>query len=79
MAGAAAGLQATCHLDADKYYADPKHKEKSSKDFEAAGFGPHAIEGEAFILSLPSLATLESMIASKEKRLRNISTDLEAR
>lgn len=79
MADAAAGVQAMCHLDADKYYADPKQKEKSSKDFESAGFGPHAVEGEAFILSLPSLATLESMIASKEKRLRNISIDLEAR
>ncbi|MGY4258899.1 hypothetical protein ACVI1L_005967 [Bradyrhizobium sp. USDA 4516] len=79
VADAAAGVRAKCHLDADKYYADPKHKEKSSKDFESAGFGPHAVEGEAFILSLPSLATLEKMIASKEKRLQNIAKELEAR
>ena len=64
-AEAAAGLKVACHLDAKKYYTDTNFQEKSARNFQAAGFGPDAVEAETFLRCLPSLAVIEKMGGAK--------------
>lgn len=47
----------------------PELPDKSLKKFEALGFGPDAIEVQAFMLGLGVVAQLDMMIAKAEKRL----------
>ena len=73
------GSEAIASTYADKYYTDTAYKKKSDQKFAAAGYGSDAVDGEAFLRSLPSLASIERLIASAEKRLFNFIKELEAR
>jgi hypothetical protein len=73
------GSEAIASTGADKYYTDTAYKKKSDQKFAAAGYAPDAVDGEAFLRSLPSLASIERLIASAEKRLFNFIKAHEAR
>jgi hypothetical protein len=69
----------TGSLSAQQYFADPEFKAKSEKEFEAAGFGPNASEGEAYILALPSLNAIHRQKANNWRALFRILKELELR
>jgi hypothetical protein len=79
MEGAATGLRIAGNLSANEWFADPVSQRKHARRFEAAGFAPNAVEGEAFMRSLTSLATIETLIVSAQKRLSTFIRDLERR
>jgi hypothetical protein len=66
-------------LSAQQYFADPAFRAKSDKEFEAAGFGPNASEGEAYILALPSLNAIHRQKANNWRALFRILKELELR
>jgi hypothetical protein len=79
MEGAAAGLRASASVSADAWFSDPAFRARAAKSFEAAGFAPDAVEAEAFQRSLPTLETIDRLIASAQKRLMSFLKDLERR
>jgi hypothetical protein len=62
--------------NAAKCFIDSEYRENTRYDFELAGFAP---EGQAFLLSLPALATIERLLASSEKRYAVTMKELEKR
>jgi hypothetical protein len=62
----------------ERYFADPEYRKAFAAKLEAAGYGADAVEAEAFRRSLPSIAQIERLIASSEKRLLNILKRLDA-
>ncbi len=72
-------IHAEAALNATKYFADPAFKAKSDKAFEAAGYAPEALEGEAYFRALPSLVLIHRQKASDRKALFGILKDLELR
>jgi hypothetical protein len=58
-----------CCLDSD-------YREKAYVDFEDRGYIP---DGQAYLLSLPALATIERLLASAEKRYAATMKELEKR
>ena len=79
MKNAEVGLRAAAQVSAKKYFSDAAFKANADQTFEAAGYAPDAIEGEAFLRALPSLAVIERQIASAQKRLFAMLKDLEVR
>jgi hypothetical protein len=61
-----------------KYFTDPEYRTKFAAKLEQAGFGPNAVENQAFLRALPSLAALDRLIKSAEKRLAECFRKLEA-
>jgi hypothetical protein len=66
-------------LSADKYFFDPKFRKLADQEFEAAGYAPDAIEGEAYLRALPSLTILHRQKAADRKALIGILKELESR
>ena len=79
MEGAASGLRIAGNQSANGWFADPASRAQSAKNFEAAGFAPNAVEADAFMRALPSLATIERLMESAQKRLMAFLKDLEKR
>jgi hypothetical protein len=79
MEGAASGLRAAASRSADGWFRDPADRARAAKRFEAAGYASDAVEAEAFQRSLPTLATIDNLIASAQKRLMSFLKDLESR
>jgi hypothetical protein len=65
--------------NAGMWFANPEFRASAAKGFEAAGYSPNAIEVEAFQRSLPSLSTLDRLIASAQKRVLTLMKELEKR
>jgi hypothetical protein len=61
-----------------KYFTDPDYRTKFAAKLERAGFAPNAVESQAFLRALPSLATLDRLIKSAEKRLAECFKKLDA-
>jgi hypothetical protein len=79
MAGAESGLRAMASVNADQWFVDEAYRQRAAKRFEAAGYASNAVEAEAFQRSLPTLATVDRLIASAQKRLAGFLKDLENR
>jgi hypothetical protein len=79
MAGAESGLRAMASVNADQWFGDAAYRARAAKLFEAAGYASNAVEAEAFQRSLPTLATIDRLIASAQKRLTSFLKDLERR
>jgi hypothetical protein len=62
--------------NAVKCFIDSEYREEAYCDLELAGFVP---DGQAFLLSLPALATIERLLASAEKRYAATMKELEKR
>lgn len=60
------------------YFTDPEYRKSFAETLKRNGYGPHSVEGDAFLRSLPSLATIDRLIASTEKRLATCKTKLDA-
>ena len=75
-----AALRARVSRDAGKNakrcFADPEYREEAYVEFESMGFIP---DGQAFLLSLPALATIERLGTSAEKRYAASIKELEKR
>jgi hypothetical protein len=76
-AGAAIDIEATS--SATKYFTDPAFKATADKAFEAAGYAPGALEGEAYLRVLPSLAMIHRQKTANRKALFSILKELEKR
>jgi hypothetical protein len=72
-------LKISAGLTADKYFADPVFRARSDEEFEAAGYAPDALEGEAYLRALPSLAVFHRQKAADRKALFGILKELESR
>ena len=59
-----------------KCFLDSGYREEAYNDFETCGYVP---DGQAFLLSLPALATIERLLASAEKRYAVTMKELEKR
>ena len=62
--------------NAMKCFTDSDYREEAYYDFEQCGYAP---DGQAFLLSLPALATIERLLASSEKRYAAAMKELEKR
>jgi hypothetical protein len=62
--------------NARKCFTDSDYREDAYLDFETRGYIP---DGQAFLLSLPALATIERLLASTEKRYAATMKELEKR
>ena len=62
--------------NAKRCFADPEYCEEAYVEFESMGYIP---DGQAFLLSLPALATIERLGASAEKRYAAAIKELEKR
>src|SRR5258706_3979715 len=62
--------------NARRCLTDPEFREEAYIDFESMGYIP---DGQAFLLSLPALATIERLGASAEKRYAAAIKELEKR
>jgi len=62
--------------NAKRCFTDSEYREEAYVDFESMGFIP---DGQAFLLSLPALATIERLGASAEKRYAASIKELEKR
>jgi len=62
--------------NAMKCFTDSDYREEVYYDFEMCGYIP---DGQAFLLSLPALATIERLLASAEKRYAVTMKELEKR
>jgi hypothetical protein len=75
------GAEAAVMIDADqkatRWFADPASRPAMAKMIENAGYPPNAVEVEAFQRALPTLATIERLIVSAQKRLNSFLKDLE--
>jgi hypothetical protein len=79
MKGAEAAIRGSAVLRATQYFTDPAFKVKSDREFEAAGYGPDALESEAYLRSLSSLTVIHRQKAADRKALFSILRELEAR
>jgi len=61
-----------------KYFTNPEYRKKFAAKLEQAGFGRNAVEAAAFLRALPSLATIDRLIKSAEKRLADCLKRLDA-
>lgn len=65
---------------AKQYFADRAFENEANEDFNDAGYATaYPIEVEALQLSLPTLATLDRMITSTQKRSATLTKTLEKR
>jgi hypothetical protein len=75
------GAEPMMRVDADqkatKWFADPASRPAMMKAFELAGYPPNAVQTEAFMRALPSLAQIDRLIVSAQKRLDVFLKDLE--
>ena len=62
--------------NAKRCFTDPEYREDAYSDLELMGYIP---DGQAFLLSLPALATIERLGASAEKRYAASIKELEKR
>ena len=62
--------------NAMKCFTDSDYREEVYCDFELRGYAP---DGQAFLLSLPALATIDRLLASSEKRYAVTMKELEKR
>ena len=62
--------------NAKRCFTDAEYREEAYLDFESMGYTP---DGQAFLLSLPALATIERLAASAEKRYAAAIKELEKR
>jgi len=69
-------VSATARNNAMKCFTDGDYREEAYSDFEMRGYLP---DGQAFLLSLPALATIERLLASAEKRYTATMKELERR
>jgi hypothetical protein len=69
-------VSATARNNAMKCFTDGDYREEAYFDFEKRGYVP---DGQAFLLSLPALATIERLLASAEKRYAATMKELEKR
>lgn len=72
-------IHAEAILNATRYFADPAFKAMADKKFEAAGYAPDALEGEAYLRAQSSLVMIQREQASNRKALFSILKDLELR
>ena len=74
--------EGTVRLDAisnaKRYFRDQAFKENADQAFEAAGYAANALEGEAYLRALPSLAVIHRQKVANRKVLFSILKDLEA-
>jgi hypothetical protein len=61
------------------YFGDLAYNEMVDNHFEAGGFAPEAVEGEAYLEAMQSLAVIHSQKAADRKALFKILKELEAR
>ena len=75
------GAEPMMRVEADqkvtKWFADPASRPAMMKAFELAGYPPNAVQTEAFMRALPSLAQIDRLIVSAQKRLDVFLKDLE--
>lgn len=69
-------VSVTARNNAMKCFTDSDYREEAYQDFEMRGYIP---DGQAFLLSLPALATIERLLASAEKRYAATMKELERR
>jgi hypothetical protein len=69
-------VSATARSNAMKCFTDDAYREESYFNFEKRGYVP---DGQAFLLALPALATIERLLASAEKRYAVAMKELERR
>jgi hypothetical protein len=62
--------------NARRCFTDPEYREEAYTDLELMGYIP---DGQAFLLSLPALATIERLGASAEKRYAAAIKEIEKR
>jgi hypothetical protein len=74
-----AGIRSAAIISANKYFADPAFRLAADKGFEAAGYAPDALQGEAYLRAQSSLAIIHREKAVNRKALFNILKDLETR
>lgn len=70
------GANRTARKKAMRCFTDSVYREEIYEDFESRGFDP---DGKPFLLSLSSLATIERLLASSEKRYVATMKELEKR
>ncbi|WP_029586515.1 hypothetical protein [Bradyrhizobium sp. URHD0069] len=75
--GAEAIMKVEADQKAKKWFADPATRPAMMKAFELAGYPPNAVQAEAFMRALPSLAQIDRLIVSAQKRLEVFLKDLE--
>jgi hypothetical protein len=61
-----------------RFYSEPDYKEEFTKTLERNGFGRHAAEAASFLRALPSLAVVDRLINSAQKRLNDALKKLDA-
>jgi hypothetical protein len=69
--------RAAARENGSMYFADPECRKRLAAKLEKAGYSSEAVDAEAFLRALPSLATIDRLIASSEKRLMTIIKKLE--
>ena len=77
MKGAEPMMRVEADQKATKWFADPASRPAMMKTFELAGYPPNAVQAEAFMRALPSLAQIDRLIVSAQKRLDVFLKDLE--
>jgi hypothetical protein len=60
------------------YFADREYRKHFAAELERNGYGSKAVEGDAYMRSLPSLAAVDRLIRSAEKRFANSMKILDA-
>jgi hypothetical protein len=76
MPGASAGVAFLAAEKAARWPADAAARKKIAAEFAQLGYPEDAIETLAFALVLPTLARIETLIASAQKRLNSYLKDL---
>ena len=76
MPGAERAVRMDAAKNAKRCFTDPEYCEDAYSDLELMGYIP---DGQAFLLSLPALATIERLAASAEKRYAASIKELEKR
>ena len=69
-------LSAEARKNAMKCFTDAAYREEAYYDFETCGYMP---DGQAFLLSLPALATIERLLGASEKRFSAAMKEIEKR
>ncbi len=59
-----------------RYFASPDLRSSYDKTLEKAGYGSGAVDAEICLRSLPSLTTIEKLVAGLNRRLSNIRKEL---
>jgi hypothetical protein len=75
--GAEAAVLIESNQRAKRWFADPATRPASLKMIENAGYPPNAVEVEAFQNALSTLATIDRLIVSAQKRLDKFLKELE--